>query len=286
MAADLHIHTPASDGTDSIEKRIEQAENQGLKTIAITDHDSINPNLGPRSEVYDNSVEVITGAEIKCQALGKGIEILGYFLDPEDEDLQELFDRLDRFRADRMKEMTEKVNKELSSSLSYEDVAGHAEGPIGRPHLAQAVVDEDLADSVSEVFNQYIGDECSCYVETEKLDAGEVISLIEENGRVSSLAHPGRDLALGEAKEVIPYLKGKGLNAIEVPYTYQHKRQEGYGINFGVMDAQNLAEKYDLLISGGSDCHGEETDKFNIGKIRLDDKYVEALRNETGFEEI
>lgn len=278
-SADLHLHTQASDGTDSINKRLEQAEEQGLDGIAITDHDTINSELEQRSKITENGVELITGAEIKCEVKNNRIEILGYFLDPEGEEIHQILDRLREFRVARMEEMIYQVNDHLDSEISYEDVEQYAEGPVGRPHLAQAMKEKGLVDKPGEAFNKYIGSDDPCYVRTEKLDASHVISEVHANGGVASLAHPGRDLPEEEADELVAELAEKGLDAIEVPYTYNHKRQDGYTVNFGIKKAAELAEEHDLLISGGSDCHGSKSDKYNIGKVKLDYRHVEKLRS-------
>lgn len=280
-SADLHMHTLASDGTDTIEERLEQAENSGLSAIAITDHDAINSGLNERASVTENGVELIAGAEIKCEIEGYGIEILGYFLDPSSSELHNLFERLENFRVTRMQEMIENVNETLNANIDYNDVALHAEGPVGRPHLARAMSEKEIVNSPGQAFDKYIGDNDSCYVETEKIDAEEVIEIIHQNGGATSLAHPGRDLERAEADEIVQILGENGLDAIEVPYTYNHKRQEDYEINFGSMRAYDLAREHNLLITGGSDCHGMRSDKHNIGKIKLDYEHLEKLREKS-----
>ena len=150
----------------------------------------------------NNDVEVITGAEIKCGINGTCIEILGYFLDPEDESLNQLFDEMARNREERMKEMVEKVNKGENLNLSLEDVEQYAEGALGRPHLGQALVDREIAENLNEAFNNYIGENADTeyYVETKKLPAKKVIDLVSQNGGATSLAHPGRDLPYEEVE--------------------------------------------------------------------------------------
>lgn len=279
MPADLHLHTLASDGSDDVLDRVEQAKEYGLETIAITDHDSINEKLEGRTREVEG-VEVITGAEIKCEIDGAGIEILGYFLEPPDSEIYGLFETMESNRINRMEEMIERINDGEGISLSFEDVNQYAEGPIGRPHLGQELIDKGIAEDMEDAFRGYIGEDAptNYYVETKKIDAGEVIEAVRENGGATSLAHPGRDLSREEADEKVETLVSEGLDAIEVPYTYQHKRQEGYGINFGIQRAYDLAIQNELIITGGSDCHGEQSDKYNIGKIRLDNDNVEALR--------
>ncbi len=279
MTADLHMHTVASDGTDTVQDRIRQAQEYNLDTIAITDHDTINSYLEDRS-MYIDDVEVITGAEIKCQVNGVSIEILGYFLESGDPAVHELFETMEDNRESRMVEMISNINNGEDVDIDLEDVREYAEGTVGRPHLGKVLVDRGIATDVNEAFNKYIGERTpnDYYVETKKLDSKKVIETVRKNGGATSLAHPGRDLQKSEADEIVEVLASQGLDGIEVPYTYQHKRQDGYDINFGIQESYKLAEKHNLLITGGSDCHGSSSNKYNIGKIHLDQKYVEKLR--------
>ena len=297
MAADLQMHTEASDGKNTIEERAEQAREEGLDAIAITDHDTISNELEPGSQVIEG-VEVITGAEIKCEVDGVGIEILGYFLDPEDESMEELFDEMERNRRERMEEMVQNVNEGEGLDLTVEDVEEYAEGTLGRPHLGMALEDIGRASSVNEAFDEYIGEEAGTgyYVETEKLPAEKAIDLVHQNGGVCSLSHPGRDLPYEEADEIVSELADDGLDALEVWYTYEHKIEDGFDISFaehlqeqGMKEPEEiadriqqevniLAEKYDLIKTGGSDCHGEGSGKYNIGEVSLDGDYVDQLR--------
>jgi len=277
-SADLHMHTTASDGTDSIEKRIEDAEKHDLNTIALTDHDSINKELSDRSYIAENGIEVITGAEIKCKIKETGIEILAYFLDPQDEKLAQLLEKTSKFRIEKIQAMAEKLDSKLEKKIDSKNILARAEGNPGRPHVAEELIDLGIAKDQKDAFENFIREDCFGYVETEKLKAKEVIEVVKSNGGVTSLAHPGRDLERENAEEIVAHLKDLGLDAIEVPYTYNHKRKEGYGISFGQLKAMELAEENNLLVTGGSDCHGSESNKYNIGSIRLPADRLEALR--------
>ena len=276
--ADLHMHTPVSDGTDTLKERIQQAKKHDLDAIAITDHDSINPGLNERA-VERDGIEVITGAEIKAEINGTRIEILSLFLDPEDEKLQQLIEKNKRFRLERMREMVEKLNDLFDADLSFESVKQRSNGNPGRPHLAEELVEKGVARDQDQAFNEFIGRDCLAYIPLSKVSAEEVIKTVHSNGGVTSLAHPGRDLKRDEASEIIGKLSEMGLDALEVEYTYRHKIQDGYEVNFTEVFASRLAEDNDLLVTGGSDCHGEDTNKHNIGKIKLPYSRVEQLKS-------
>ncbi len=273
--ADLHMHTVASDGTDTVDERVEQANERELEAIAITDHDTLTDELDDRYEVRDG-VEVITGAEIKAGLDGTKVEVLGYLLDPSDDRLADVFETIERYRTERMEAMIERVNTMIDDTVTFDEVRARADATIGRPHLARTLVEKGATDSVGDAFAEYIGEGCHGYVETEKLDAEEVIEVIHDNGGVASLAHPGRSLSPEYAEEQLGTLVEAGLDAIEVPYTYDRMDEDRY--SFGAETAKELAEAYDLLVTGGSDCHGSDSDKFFLGDVRLPYRHVEALK--------
>ncbi len=277
--ADLHMHTTASDGTDSIEQRIRQAEEYGLDAVAITDHDTINRELDQRSYEAENGVEVITGTEIKCEVGGTKIEILGYFVDPENKALNQIFEELSEKRIQRMSEIVEKLDQVIEEDISLEDILEYEDTTPGRPHLAQLLIDRDVADDWQHAFNKFIGKDSEAYVEVEKIPAEKVIEAVHRAGGVASVAHPGRSLTKDEAVEKIGHLVKKGLDGLEVEYTYRGKvRKSSYDVYFTEVHANRLAEMYDLIPTGGSDCHGMKSDKYNIGKVKIDYENVARLR--------
>ncbi|MFB6180903.1 MAG: PHP domain-containing protein [Candidatus Nanohalobium sp.] len=277
--ADLHMHTTASDGTDTVKERIQDAEMKGLDVIAITDHDTINSELSERSFTAENGVEVITGAEIKCSVEDTKVEILGYFLDPKDKEVQSIFREMSENRERRMKEFVENLNDSYGLGLEASQVIEKAEGNVGRPHLAEALREKGVVDSDQEAFDTYIGSGEDEYVPVDKPSAGEVIDAVHESGGVASLAHPGRSLEEDAAAEKVRRLVGEGLDAIEVEYGYsERKDRDLYDIYFGVEKARELAERFDLLKTGGSDCHGQASDKYFLGSVTVPLDRVEALR--------
>lgn len=277
--ADLHMHTTASDGTDTLEERIKDAKRKGLDAIAVTDHDTVHEGLKMRSFTAENGLEIITGAEIKCEIEGEKIELLCYFLDPEREELQKMIRELSERRENRMKKFVENLNQTHGLGLELEDVLDKADGNVGRPHLAEVLVEKGVADSHQEAFDRFIGSEHDEYVPVEKVDAEKVIDVVQGNGGVTSLAHPGRSLTREDAEEIVRELKSTGLDGLEVDYTYSQKRElDSYTINFGEEKASELAEKFDLIKTGGSDCHGSKSDKYYLGEIKIPYSRVEDLK--------
>lgn len=277
--ADLHMHTTASDGTDTIEKRVQQAEDHGLDAIAITDHDKISNELESRSFTAENGVEVITGTEIKCEIDGIKIEVLGYFVDPNSSSMNILFDRLSKNRVKRMEKMVENLQSEIDKEIDVDNILDREDRTPGRPHLAAELVELGVVDSHQEAFEQLIGSDSEAYEEVPKIPAEEVIHAIHESGGVAVLAHPGRNLKKENAVEKIGKLVRKDLDGLEVEYTYRQKMQlPSYKVFFTEVYANKMAELYDLIPTGGSDCHGSGSDKFNIGKVKTDYETVTRLK--------
>ena len=281
MEADLHMHTVASDGTDTLEERINQASEKDLDAIAITDHNSINDDLEGRFKVDEETgLNIITGAEIECRVQGQSIEILSYFLDPASGNLQDLLTEIYEMRCERLEDIIKNLNEEISYELTRKEVFEHVTANPGRIHIAQAMVEaEDLeeVETVQDAFRGYIGSDRPAYISAPKKDAGEVISTVLESGGVPVLAHPGRDLGDGKAKQVIRELTEHGLKGLEVEYSWSKARKKGFGVNFGRERTGRLAEAFDLVKTGGSDCHGSGAQRFLIGSVKAPEDAVEQL---------
>lgn len=271
--ADLHLHTTASDGTQSLEERIKQAKQYGLDCIAITDHDVINSSLKFRYTSYSR-VEVITGAEIKAKLKTLSIEILGYFLDPKDMKLKSLLCSIRENRVTRMREMISKVNQLLDADICLAEVKSISEASMGRPHLATSMVQRNLVKSMKAAFNGYLGEGRPAYVSIDKPSYSRVIEAIHQNGGLAVLSHPGTR-KFTNVERALKTLKSSGLDGIEVFYPYDRSSPN---FNFGVGKARKLAKQFDFLITGGSDCHGQGSSKFAMGRIKLPYKYVEILK--------
>lgn len=273
MDADLHMHTTASDGTDTVEKRVKDAKQKDLSCIAITDHDTINSDLKERKKDI-GGLKLVTGSEIKAGLRGEKIEILGYFLDPSDSGIQNLFEKIKEYRETRMRKMVDKINGLIDKHIELKTVMEKANTSVGRPHLARTLVEKGIVEDVGEAFDQYISMGGPGYVPSEKADAGEVIDVIHENGGVASLAHPGRSLKEEKAYDMVEDLAKKGLDAIETSYTYDIQDRD---FNFRVEKAMEIAKNLDLLPTGGSDCHGSESFKYFLGEVRFPYKHVKKL---------
>ena len=273
--ADLHMHTVASDGTCSVAERGQQARERGLGAIAITDHDSVSTDIEDRRTV-DGGVELIAGVEVRADVQDTKVELLGYFVDPDDERLADVLAEVREYRRDRNRQIIQRLQETTSLDRPYEDVRAEADGILGRPHIANVLIEEGIVDSIGDAFDEHLAIEGTAFVPMERVPAAEVIEAIQGAGGVVSLAHPGR-IRAESIEGIVDELVEAGLDGIEVQYPYDVAPTEGYA-DVSVEDAAALAEQHGLLQTGGSDCHGPGSGKFHIGEVRVSGAQLKALR--------
>jgi 3',5'-nucleoside bisphosphate phosphatase len=271
MDLDLHIHSTASDGTAAPREIVEAALEARLDAIAVTDHDTVIGLEPAREAVAGRPLEVIAAMEVSTTEDGAELHILGYFLDPEHPRVREYEGVAARRREDRMQEMVDRLHEEgvVVSFQEVTEAAGADRGNLGRPHLARALVKSGHVDSVSEAFDRFIGNEHPSYVPTRLLTPEQGIRLILDAGGVPVWAHPRDD----ELDRFLPGLVRAGLRGLEVyrPRTPRHR----------VLELERRARKAGLLVSGGSDWHGEEDGP--LGEFRVSSDEVGRLLEEGGL---
>jgi predicted metal-dependent phosphoesterase TrpH len=243
---DLHLHTTASDGIHSPQQIVEMAAKRELKYIAITDHDTLGgmPEALSAATAY-NGLTIIPGVEISTDYPGGLTHILGYFINYNDAELHEGLRQMRQSRSLRAQGMVERLNK-LGIAVKWErvkQIAGDAS--IGRPHIAQALIEEGFIKSREEAFIRYIGQGGPAYVERIKKSPEDAVKMILDSGGLPVLAHP---LTLDEPEKMIARLKKAGLTGVEAHY--------GEFSNEQVSNLLKLADKYKLFATGGSDYHG------------------------------
>ncbi|MCL6634177.1 MAG: PHP domain-containing protein [Peptococcaceae bacterium] len=244
MPADLHVHTTASDGTDSPGEVVALAKKLGLGALAITDHDTLEGIEPALAAGRLHRVEVIPGVELSSEHRGEEIHILGYLLDLQN---RELAERLAFFRSARVHRMEKMVKKLQGFGFPVDmdrvmAIAGP--GSVGRPHLAAALVEVGAVETAAEAFERYIGCGRPAYVPRCKLNPVEAVRLIRSAGGVPVLAHPGLNNTAGLFRELVE----SGLAGLEANHPLHSREQVSY--------YRRLARKYGLLTTGGSDYHG------------------------------
>jgi len=264
--ADLHLHTIFSDGTYTPGELIAQVSKLGISAIAVVDHDTID-GVRPTIEIAKSAdIEVLPGIELTAEYDGLEIHILGYCLDYNREDLKDTLDSLKKNRIERVYKIIDKL-RILGIKLNAQDVFDIAkQGTVGRLHIARALVKKGFVGSIFEVFHKYIGDKGPAYVCGFRLSPYEVIRLIKDVGGIPVLAHPyslNRD-------DLIPQFVDYGLMGLEVYYP-EHTQSM---VNFYL----NLAQKFNLLVTGGSDCHGDAKPEAKIGSVKIPYALVENLK--------
>lgn len=271
--ADLHLHTRWSDGTLDLGGVVCRAKEVGLSAIAITDHDTIGPELrGPWTEL--SGMEVITGVEVKAEILRVKGEILGYFVDPGCPAMQALFSQMAQARRKRMEEMVRRCREVTGLPLTLEEVQAKAVGSLGRPHLAAALLSHGAASSLTDAFTRFLGDDAPCYVPLLRPSSAAVIAAIRESGGVAALAHPGF-LPVEDWEAFLSALKSQGLQGVEIFYPYEASEKP---INPRLQEIPAVAKKFGLIATGGSDDHGPGSVKESIGLVRVSYAVVEELR--------
>jgi len=264
--ADLHLHTCFSDGTFTPEELVRQAEKKGFRTIALTDHDTLEGCPRTAAACQQAGIEFIPASELTAELDDKELHILGFYLDQGNQKLQSELARFQEVRQSRIREMVRRLN-ELDVPLKLEDVLALAncKSP-GRPHVARALVQAELCINLDEAFSSYLKKGRPAWVPKFKMSAPDAIELIHQAGGLAVLAHPG----LTRADELIPQLVEAGLDGLECLHT-KHT-------NTTAQRYFEMAKELGLLATGGSDCHGKNKGKPLIGTVKLPYDYVERLQ--------
>jgi hypothetical protein len=263
---DLHIHTKFSDGSCTVHEVVELAFAKGLKTISITDHDSIDAYPLVQKLGAGLGLEVIPGVELSSEIEGIDIHILGYCFDTNNRALRNRLRQMKEHRYRRAQQMVKNLNRQ-GIDLRFETVLKIAgEGAIGRPHIAAAMLREELVYSFKEAFDKFIGYDSPAYVEKLKLSPREVFQLILEAGGIPVLAHPG----VTSVDDRIPEFIKDGLMGIEV-YHSEHtvRKQRHY---------RHYCLEHDLAMTGGSDFHNPAQTKAEVGSPRVPFAVIRSLK--------
>ncbi len=270
MPVDLHLHTTASDGVLTPGQTVESAARFALKAIAITDHDTVDGVHEAIQAGLSFGVEIVPGVELSSDHDGRDVHILGYYIDLENSHFRGHLENLRQMRLERAEKMVERL-KERGLDVALGEVvdeAGGDEGALGRAHVARVLLKKGLIDSIQEAFDRYIGRDAPCYVEKYHYKPKDVIRLIRQVGGVPSLAHP----KLIDNEEAIEEFADHGLIGLEV-YHSEHTQED-------VSRFMEIARRYGLIATGGSDCHGFESSRGPvIGTVLVPDDCLDHLKS-------
>jgi predicted metal-dependent phosphoesterase TrpH len=266
MFADLHLHTSFSDGTYTPEELAAHGHRLGFGALALTDHDTLEgcARMGRACETA--GIEFIAGTELTAEQDGTELHILGYLVDTKDAKLLAEIARFQAVRQERIREMVARLN-EVQVPLKVETVfaLANCKAP-GRPHVARALVQAGLCGSLDEAFERYLKKHRPAWVPKFKMSAADAIDLIHLAGGVAVMAHPG----LNHADDSIPGMVEAGLDGLECFHTKHSTATSEHYLE--------MADRFNVLVTGGSDCHGMNKGKPLIGTVKLPYEHVAKLK--------
>ncbi|MEW1673967.1 PHP domain-containing protein [Streptomyces noursei] len=275
MRIDLHTHSTASDGTDTPAELVRHAAAAGLDVVALTDHDTVRGHAEARAALPEG-LTLVTGAELSCRLDGVSLHMLAYLFDPDEPELARERELVRDDRVPRARAMVGKL-RELGVPIVWEQVARIAgDGAVGRPHIATALVELGVVDSVSDAFTSaWLANDGRAYVEKHELDPFDAIRLVKAAGGVTVFAHPlavKRGTCVPES--AIAALATAGLDGIEVDHMDHDVATRAR--------LRGLAADVGLLTTGSSDYHGSRK-TCRLGDFTTDPEiYGEIVRRATG----
>lgn len=264
--ADLHTHTTFSDGRLSPASLVEKAALRGLGALAITDHDTVAAHDVASLAAARHGIGLITGVELSADFAGRDAHILGYGFDPAHEGLRAHLARFRQARVARAQAMVARLAR-LGAPITWERVAAIAgSGAVGRPHVAQALVEAGHVDTMAQAFDRFVGEGAPAYVQKAPIHPFDSIRLIHAAGGAAVLAHPGATFTAADVAE----LARAGLDGLEVVHPSHSDEMRAHWAA--------VAARYALVTTGGSDYHGYRPfEEEHFGTYGIEPEQVAAL---------
>jgi predicted metal-dependent phosphoesterase TrpH len=267
-SVDLHVHSNVSDGKLTPAELVRKAAGLGLKVLSLTDHDAVD-GIAPALEVAADfpGFLMIPGVEISTDLPAGEAHILGYYIDYADREFGEALERFRNSRLTRAQHMIERLAG-LGVFVDWgrvQEIAG--EGSIGRPHIARAMLEKGYVETFEEAFEKYLGRSGPAYVERDKMTPEEAVELVLQIRGLPVLAHP---FTVPDSDDMTARLKKAGLIGIEAYYKDNTPEQ--------TQNTLDLAEKYNLIATGGSDYHSDDDGGVGLGGVEVPIEAVDKLR--------
>ncbi|WP_083750031.1 PHP domain-containing protein [Rhodohalobacter halophilus] len=266
--ADLHTHTTASDGAYNPDELLRRAREKKLKTLSITDHDTIKGYLKAKDSAREMGIELLPGVEVSAVWGEREVHILVYCFDEENAEFVQMLRNQKHARVKRMQKIVEKLQSQ-GLDISMDEVRAEAGvGNIGRPHAASVLIDKGYVASIAEAFIRYLSSEKLEQIQTEYITVEELIRISKHAGGVLSLAHPGPLYTQDEIQQLIS-LGIDGLECIHPSHNFNLQRT-----------FTKLASEEKLLVTGGSDFHGKGKKDYDpyFGIVTLGEQHVFSLK--------
>lgn len=276
MAIDLHSHSTASDGSAEPSALVRLAVEQGLTTLALTDHDTQEGIEEARAATAGTDLELIAGTELSLEYDAGGMHLLVLWLEPGSGPLQSRLATLRQWRNRRNEQIVAALT-ELGMPMTIDEVTEEAgSGSVGRPHIAAVMMAKGYVESIEEAFEHWLAAGKPAYWSRPRLRPEEAIQLALESGGVPILAHP-HTLNINRAAEMadlLTELSKAGLVGLEAIYSsYRQHERDGYA---------DLARRFGLVPSGGSDYHGSYKPGLDLGRgygdLVVPDSVLDDLR--------
>lgn len=257
---DLHTHSTASDGTFSPTELVKLAKKKGLGALALTDHDTVAGNAEALEAGGRFGLEVVPGCELSVEHRPGFMHILGLYVPENPQNLSAGMRYLNERRLSRNTRIVDKLQS-LGLDVTYDEVLDIAGGgTVGRPHLARALMNKGYVKSIDKAFEVYLGEGGKAYLPKEKFTPEKAVELLASEGATVVLAHPySLDRGIAEFEKIVVRLMDFGLEGLECLYPL-HKRSQ-------TEKFLNLAEKLGLLVTGGSDFHGDNKPEVKLGAV-------------------
>lgn len=280
MIVDLHTHSTASDGSETPAAVVALAQAAGLGAVALTDHDTLEGIDEAREAAGHIDIELIPGIELSLKYDRDGMHLLVLWLEPGQGPLQDRLRGLQAGRDVRNEQIVDRL-RGAGIDISIEEVLEEAgPGSVGRPHIAAVMMAKGYVPDIRTAFDEWLGSGKPGYVGRERLEPEEALALARESGAVPVLAHP-HTLGLTTASamaDLLTRLGRAGLVGLEAFYSsYRRHEREGYA---------DLARRFGLVPSGGSDFHGRYKPGLEIGSgygdLVVDGSVLEELREHAG----
>jgi predicted metal-dependent phosphoesterase TrpH len=269
---DLHTHSQESDGTDSPAALVERAAAAGLEALAITDHDTLSGVAEASAAAAQVGLPFVAGVELSTRRAdepdpaSRSVHLLGYFFEPPRDGFCAWLESLKQCRRDRNVRMAERL-RELGYDVHVEEAEALGHGITGRPHFARLLVDKGYFKTYEQAFRELLGETRPAYVERLDPSPEEGIGRLRNAGALVSLAHAARiNKRGGEEERIIQGMVDAGLQALEVWHSDHGERERSR--------YAQLADKYNLALTGGSDYHGAHKPDILLGRGRRTDQRV------------
>ncbi len=262
---DLHTHSNASDGSFPPARVVAMAEANGVSVFSLTDHDTLEGIPEARARAEEAGIRFLSGVELSVTEGGADVHLLAYGFDPSDPVLRAAIERYRDGRRERARKILARL-KGLGIRISMEEIEEIAQGAaIGRPHVAEALLRGGHVELFDEAFHRYLGHHAPAYVPKPVVSLEQASAIVREAGGVVILAHPGtlnRD-------HLIPGMARRGLDGLEV----WHSKHDASDI----ARYQGFAQLHGLLMTGGSDYHGDRTPDLTVGCVPVPDSVLAPL---------